>query len=109
MSEAPHPSVAVITLLASAEAALATPNGPELTVPVGAADRIAQLLREVEQATPRGASLHAQLDTVRKWVAVLSQPADLDRFGGPGRVRDHVAMQFRLARAAAEDYFAATG
>jgi len=108
MPDASSPSGAVIALLASAEAALDAPNGDDATVAFGAVSRIHEFLRAVERATPGGAPLHAQLDTVRKWVAVLVQPGDHGRFGGGGRVRDHVAMQFRLARAAANDYFEAT-
>lgn len=65
------------------------------------------LLAAAEEATPRGALLHSQLDTVRKWLAVLAE-GEHARFGGSDRVRDHVALQFRLAQAAARDYLRAT-
>ena len=108
MPDASSPSEAVIALLASAEAALDAPNGDDATVAFGAVSRIEEFLRAIERATPGGAPLHAHLDTVRKWVAVLAEPGDHGRLGGGGRVRDHVAMRFRLARAAANDYFEAT-
>src|SRR5215207_8398766 len=104
MPDASSPSEAVIALLASAEAALDAPNGDDATVAFGAVSRIEEFLRAIKRATPGGAPLHAHLDTVRKWVAVLAEPGD-HGLGGGGRVRGHVAMQFRLARAAANDYF----
>jgi hypothetical protein len=71
--------------------------------------RVIELLRDVERATPHGAGLHTQLDTVAKWVGLLARPDEHERFGGSAQVRSHVAMQFRLAVAAAEDYLRATG
>jgi hypothetical protein len=71
--------------------------------------RVVQLLRDVERATPQGAGLHTQLDTVAKWVGLLARPDEHERFGGSAQVRSHVTMQFRLAVAAAEDYVRATG
>jgi hypothetical protein len=68
-------------------------------------DAIVALLHTAEAATPGAVSLHAQLDTVTKWLDALARPDDHARFGGTERVREHVAMQFRLARAAADDYF----
>jgi hypothetical protein len=61
-------------------------------------------LDRVEAATPGGAPLHAQLDTVRKWLAALDHPADHERFGGTAHLRAHVATQLRLAVGALEDY-----
>lgn len=61
-------------------------------------------LDRVEAATPGGAPLHAQLDTVRKWLGALDQPAEHERFGGTAHVRAHVATQLRLALGALEDY-----
>jgi hypothetical protein len=61
-------------------------------------------LDRVEAATPGGAPLHAQLDTVRKWLGALDQPAEHDRFGGTAHLRTHVATQLRLAIGALEDY-----
>ena len=71
--------------------------------------RVIELLRDVERASPRAAGLHTQLDTVAKWVGLLARPNEHERFGGSAQVRGHVAMQFRLAIAAAEDYLRATG
>ena len=64
-------------------------------------------LDRVEAATPGGAPLHAQLDTVRKWLGALDQPADHKRFGGTAHLRAHVATQLRLAIGALEDYWRA--
>jgi hypothetical protein len=104
MSDQDQSADSVIELLASAEAFAARP-AEVMGVDV---DRIALLLRAVERATPGAASLHGQLDMVTKWVALLAKPGAHERFGGADRVRDHVAMQFRLARAAAEDYLRAS-
>jgi hypothetical protein len=79
---------------------LAAPN----TVPCATADVIRDLLARIEHATPGGAPLHAQLDTTRKWLAVLQHPAAHDRFGGSAHVRDYVVTQLRLTRGAVEDY-----
>lgn len=73
----------------------------------GAID-VATMLADVERATPGGAPLHAQLDTVKKWVDALARPDDHARFGGSTHVRDHVLTQLRLALAAADDYFRQT-
>ena len=94
----------VLALLLSAEQRLSEARGIPDEHAVG---RVLQLLREVEQATPGGAGLHTQLDTVAKWVRLLAQPAEHGRFGGSAHVRDHLAMQFRLAAGAAEDYLRA--
>ena len=95
----------VVTTLAAAEALLGdSANSPDDRLVA----RIVELLRDVQLATPGGAGLHAQLDTVARWVALLVKPAEHQRFGGASQVRDHVALQFRLARAAADDYLRAT-
>ena len=62
------------------------------------------ILDRVEAATPGGAPLHAQLDTVRKWLGAFDRPADHERLGGTAHLRAHVATQLRLAIAALEDY-----
>lgn len=66
-------------------------------------------LDRVEAATPGGAPLHAQLDTVRKWLGALDRPADHERFGGTAHLRAHVSTQLRLAVGALEDYRRTTG
>jgi hypothetical protein len=103
--ESTHPSD-VVTTLTSAEALL---GEPAAAVDEGLVAQVIALLRDIERATPNGAGLHAQLDTVAKWVTLLSVSAEHQRFGGSDQVRGHVATQFRLARAAAEDYLRATG
>ena len=95
----------VLGLLAAAEALL--PAEPTLPAPE-TGSRIVAILRDVERGTPGGAALHAQLDTVAKWVAFLGQSSDHQRFGGSARVHEHVQLQFRLARAAVEDYLRTT-
>ena len=65
---------------------------------------IRSVLDRVEAATPGGAPLHAQLDTVRRWLRALQEPADHHRFGGVAHLREHVLLQVRLARGALEDY-----
>ena len=62
------------------------------------------ILDAVESATPGGAPLHTQLDTVRKWLGALDRPADHEHFGGTAHIRAHVATQLRLAIGALEDY-----
>ena len=62
------------------------------------------ILDRVEAATPGGAPLHAQLDTVRKWLGALDRPTDHERLGGTTHLRAHVATQLRLAVGALEDY-----
>jgi len=89
--------------LRAADDALArAPNAP--TSDLG---DIRATLDRIERATPAGAALHAQLDTVRKWVDVLARPADHQRFGGEPHIRDHVRTQLRLVRGALEDYWRA--
>jgi hypothetical protein len=66
--------------------------------------RIRTALDRVEQATPRGAPLHSQLDNVRKWLDALERPEDHDRFGGAKHLHDYVLTQVRLAMGALEDY-----
>jgi hypothetical protein len=73
-----------------------------------AANRLRSVVAQVEAATPGGAPLHAQLDHVRRWLDALEQPTDHARFGGAARVREHVALQIRLAISALEDYIGAT-
>ena len=69
----------VITSLAEAEAVVAAPpNLPDAS----AIARVIELLRDVERATPGGAGLHAQLDTVTKWVTLLANSSEHKRFGG---------------------------
>ena len=79
-----------------------------IAAPNAVAGRIAgtirDLLARIEQATPGGAPLHAQLDATRKWLAVLERPADHDRFGGLAHIRDYVVTQLRLTRGAVDDY-----
>ena len=65
---------------------------------------IRSVLTRIESATPGGAPLHAQLDNVRKWLDAFERPADHERFGGAGHLRDYVLTQLRLALAALEDY-----
>jgi hypothetical protein len=67
-------------------------------------DDIRSVLDRVEAATPGAAPLHAQLDTVRRWLPALEEPAEHERFGGVGHLRQHVLLQVRLARGALEDY-----
>jgi hypothetical protein len=62
------------------------------------------VLATVEERTPRGAPLHAQLDNVRKWLDALARPADHDRFGGADHLREYVITQLRLTLGALEDY-----
>jgi hypothetical protein len=93
----------LIDLLRAAEAEL---SGEPNAVTFRSADLGATLDR-VEAATPGGAPLHAQLDTVRKWFGALEQSADHKRFGGTAHLRAHVATQLRLAIGALEDYWRA--
>ena len=95
------PSDALHELLRSVEPALVGDlNGP----PAMSADEIRSVLDRVEAATPGGAPLHAQLDTVRRWLRALEEPADHERFGGVRHLRQHVLLQVRLAQGALEDY-----
>ena len=73
-----------------------------------AGPRIRAALDKVESATPGGAPLHAQLDTVRKWLAALDRPEDHERFGGVAHLHGYVLTQLRLAIGALEDYYRAT-
>ena len=68
------------------------------------AREIRSTLAAIEAGTPGGAPLHAQLDNVRKWLDALEHPADHERFGGTGHLRDYVLTQLRLALGALEDY-----
>jgi hypothetical protein len=88
-------------LLRAAEQSLATsPNGSEART----IHDIRSVLDRVEAATPGGAPLHAQLDTVRKWLGALERPEDHDRFGGAAHLRGYLLTQLRLAGGALEDY-----
>jgi hypothetical protein len=106
MSDQSIPEPTLASLLTTAESVLRV-AGASLDEPE--TRRVIALVREAEQMSPGGAALHAQLDTVAKWVGLLASTAEHERFGGTTRVREHVFMQFRLARAAAEDYLRATG
>ena len=72
-------------------------------------ERLDGFLRDVEHRSPHGASLHAQLDAIAKWVRLLADPSSHARYGGTARLREHVELQFRLARAAAVDYTKSAG
>jgi hypothetical protein len=85
--------------------AIASPND----APEEAARRLREVVGRVEAATPGGAPLHSRLDNVRRWLGALENPTDHDRFGGTEHLRDHLALQIRLAVAALEDYMRATG
>jgi hypothetical protein len=61
-------------------------------------------LDRVEAGTPGGAPLHSQLDVVRKWLRLLEQPKEHNRFGGTAHIRQHVVTQLRLAAGALADY-----
>ena len=87
------------TALDDAARAVATPNDEH-----DAAARLRAVLVEVEAATPQGAPLHARLDTVRRWLTALGNPADHARFGGAEHLREHLASQIRGAIAALDDY-----
>jgi hypothetical protein len=71
-------------------------------------EAIRSILATVERRTPGGAPLHAQLDNVRKWLDLLAQPAEQDRFGGAAHLRTYVLTQLRLASGALEDYLRQT-
>jgi hypothetical protein len=86
-------------LRAADDALAGAPNAP--TSDLGG---IRASLDRIERATPAGAGLHAQLDTVRKWLDVLGRPSEHHRFGGEAHIRDHVRTQLRLVRGALEDY-----
>jgi hypothetical protein len=101
----PHPppdeTADVLELLRNAERLLVA--GPNDFSPEGSAELRSTLTR-VEAATPGGAPLHAQLDTVRKWLSVLERPEEHGRFGGTDHLRGYLLTQFRLAGGALEDY-----
>jgi hypothetical protein len=105
MSDQRIPEPTLASLLTTAESLVrvagASFNEPDM-------HRVIGLVREAEQMSPGGAALHAQLDTVAKWLALLASTTEHERFGGTARVREHVFLQFRLAQAAAEDYLKAT-
>ena len=65
------------------------------------------LMARIEAATPGGAPLHAQLDTVRKWSSVLQEPDACARFGGVDHVRAFLQTQLRLTEGALQDYLQA--
>lgn len=90
----------LIELLREAEREL----GREPNATTFATAEVRAILDRVETATPGGAPLHAQLDTVRKWLGAFDRPADHERFGGSAHLRAHVATQLRLAIGALEDY-----
>jgi hypothetical protein len=95
----------LIALIEAAERALAAePNDGNSA----AAADIRALMARVEDATPGGAPLHAQIDATRKWLGLLEQPADHERFGGTAHIRDYVITQLRLTRGAVEDYLRET-
>jgi len=99
------PRPGLIALIEAAERALAAePNDGNSAV----AGDIRTLMARVENATPGGAPLHAQIDATRKWLGVLEQPADHERFGGTPHIRDYVITQLRLTRGAVEDYLRET-
>jgi hypothetical protein len=98
-------SETLTAFLASAESLLPSGDSPLATEVL---QRIVALLGDAERASPGGAALHAQLDTVAKWMELLCHPDEHVRFGGSARVHDHVRLQLRLARAAADDYARAT-
>jgi len=103
MSQDPQSTTrsALRRLLRSAEEALGTgPNASD----THAIQHIRSVLDRVEARTPGGAPLHAQLDTVRKWLAVLERPDDHERFGGAAHLRDYLLTQLRLAGGALEDF-----
>ena len=90
----------LLDLLREAERALA--SEPNATT-----SRMAEVrasLDRVEAGTPGGVPLHSQLDAVRKWLRVLDQPGEHDRFGGTAHLRQHVLTQLRLAVGALADY-----
>jgi hypothetical protein len=78
-------------------------EGPNELSPARATE-IRSALTRIEEATPGGAPLHAQLDNVRKWLGVLQRPEDHDRFGGADHLRGYLVTQLRLAGGALEDY-----
>lgn len=89
------------TLVQAAEQQLIGPTPDRLPA---ISVEIRRVLATVEQRTPGGAPLHAQLDNVRKWLDALSRPEDHDRFGGAEHLRDYVITQLRLTLGALEDY-----
>jgi hypothetical protein len=97
----PTQTADAVQLIRAAERGLL--EGPNELNPEQAAE-IRSTLARVEAATPRGPALHAQLDNVRKWLAVLERPEDHDRFGGTAHLRGYLLTQLRLAGGALEDY-----
>jgi hypothetical protein len=79
-------------------------DGPPTDRLPAIAAEIRGVLATVEEQTPGGAPLHAQLDNVRKWLDALARPADHDRFGGANHLREYVITQLRLTLGALEDY-----
>ena len=106
MSDQPPASVELRPLLVAAERALsdAPHDGATHDGAASIVTDIRSTLARVEAATPRGASLHAQLDNVRKWLDALDDPAEHERFGGAVHLRAYVITQLRLALGALEDY-----
>ena len=88
-------------LVQAAEQQLVGPPADRL--PAIAAE-IRAVMATVEERTPGGAPLHAQLDNVRKWLDALARPADHGRFGGAEHLREYVITQLRLTLGALEDY-----
>lgn len=76
-------------------------DGPHAELPIA---EFLGVLDWVERETPRGAPLHTQLDTVRKWLGALAQPETHERFGGADHLRAHVLRQLRVAIGAYDDY-----
>ncbi len=97
------PPADVAALVADAEAILSAPN----VVDAAAAARALEILASLEAATPGGASLHHQIDVVRRWVAVLQSEPEHARFGGTAHLRDYLGTQLRLLHAAVDDYLRA--
>jgi len=89
------------SLVQVAEQRLVGPSADSLPA---IAIEIRSVLATVEERTPGGAPLHAQLDNVRKWLDALARPADHDRFGGAEYLREYVITQLRLTLGALEDY-----
>jgi hypothetical protein len=99
------PRLGLIALIEAAERGLVGEPNEE---PAALAQDIDALLTRIELATPGGVPLHTQLDSTRKWLAVLQAPAEHGRFGGAAHIRDYVVTQLRLTRGAVEDYLRET-
>jgi hypothetical protein len=91
-------------LRAAADALAIAPNDRPFRDTLG----IRASLDHVEAATAGGAPLHAQLDTVRKWLDVLDQTVQHERFGGEAHLRAHIITQLQVAARALEDFLRAT-